>query len=364
MPPLDQSIDRLTQEGRQTKAALINGGGRYSNAAILAGADYDSSGATKAYSFLQAVADARRGDSEANNFVKAELGTSVATGLAVVPNSFVSGLVAQVAAISPWRNLIPFTASAAGVGVDIPYEITGISAALLQGAYGSNKDIRDFSFARATATLYTIAQIADVGNQLLRQSAGAAEASVRGRLAKSFAVTEDQFIVSGTGSSQPLGILPALLAFGDVAAFKTTLTSEPRLATIGRALGALEGRGQVANAVILNPATYWTMAVEGLGTSYAGGWAADPVGAASGAPQPAAWGVPIYRSAALPAGTGLAGDFSTMAVYTGGPMTIDVSGEAGSRWDSDLTGFRAEIEFGYNAEPYVRTGQIQKILGL
>lgn len=31
---------------------------------------------------------------------------------------------------------------------------------------------------------------------------------------------------------------------------------------------------------------------------------------------------------------------------------------------SDLTGFRGEEEFGFNAEPYVRTGKFVKILGL
>jgi HK97 family phage major capsid protein len=361
---LNESVNRLTAEVMATKAALINANGRASNAAILAGADYADNGGTKAYSFLQAIADRAKGDPDAGQYVKAVLGTSQATGLAVVPNNWVAALVAQVATLSPWRNLINFTSIGAGAAVDIPYEITGITAALVQGAYGSNKDNRDESFARATATLYQLAQITDVGNQLLRQSAGAAEESVKRRLAKSFAVAEDQWIVNGTGSGQPLGILPALLAFGDVAAFKTTLSSEPRLATIGKALGALEARGQVANAVVLNPSTFWTMAVEGLGTSYAGGWAADPVGAAANAPQPAAWGVPIYRSAALPVGTGLAGDFGSMSVYTAGEMTIDVSSEAGNRFDLNETGYRCEEMLGYNAEPYVRTGAIQKILGL
>jgi hypothetical protein len=39
-------------------------------------------------------------------------------------------------------------------------------------------------------------------------------------------------------------------------------------------------------------------------------------------------------------------------------------GEAGSRFDQNVTGFRGEEEFGFNAEPYVRTGKFVKILGL
>jgi len=64
----------------------------------------------------------------------------------------------------------------------------------------------------------------------------------------------------------------------------STLSSEPRTATIGRALGALEGRGEVASGVVMNPTDFWEMVTEGLGTAYAGGWAADPVGAAPAAP--------------------------------------------------------------------------------
>lgn len=45
-------------------------------------------------------------------------------------------------------------------------------------------------------------------------------------------------------------------------------------------------------------------------------------------------------------------------------MTMDVSNEAGTRCDQNITGFRCEEMFGFNAEPYVRTGQVQKVLGL
>ena len=51
-------------------------------------------------------------------------------------------------------------------------------------------------------------------------------------------------------------------------------------------------------------------------------------------------------------------------LYIGSEFRIDVSSEAGSRFDQNITGFRAEEEFGFNAEPYVRTGKFVKILGL
>ena len=122
--------------------------------------------------------DARRGDPDANAAVKAILGTSAATGQAVVPGNFVAEVAAITSMGNPYRQLMNVQQVRAGLAVDIPYETTGLAAALLQGAYGSNKDNRDHSFGEAVATLYTIATIVDVGNQLLRHSEGAAEASV------------------------------------------------------------------------------------------------------------------------------------------------------------------------------------------
>ena len=41
-----------------------------------------------------------------------------------------------------------------------------------------------------------------------------------------------------------------------------------------------------------------------------------------------------------------------------------VSSEAGNRFDQNITGFRAEEEFGFNAEPYVKTGRVQTVVGI
>jgi hypothetical protein len=51
-------------------------------------------------------------------------------------------------------------------------------------------------------------------------------------------------------------------------------------------------------------------------------------------------------------------------MYIGSEFRIDVSSEAGNRFDQNVTGFRAEEEFGFNATPYVATGKFVKILGL
>lgn len=346
-------------------------------AAILAGANadlrFDAVKSLGQYNdhtgWLKALVDRRTGDPDAVAFVKGVLGTSAATGQAIIPNNFVAGLVEVASAGNIYRTLMNVVTGVRGGGVDIPYEVTEITAALLQGANGSNKDIRDFSFGEATATLYTIAQIADIGNQLLRQSEGAAEQVARRRLGASIARREAEYITNGTGSSQPQGLLDSFMDLGDIAAYKTTLSSEPRAATLGRAFGALESRsrGTEGLAVVLSPTDFWEMATEGLGTSYAGGWAMDPTGGPGGSPVQRVWGVPIYRDPFWPsayAGTGLAGYFGECDIYLGDEYRIDVSSEAGNRFDQNVTGFRAEEEFGFNAQPYVYTGMFQKILGL
>jgi HK97 family phage major capsid protein len=379
-------IDELIAEKRQKQVdeklaaldermkAFQKGNVAAKASAILAGAGApDSTKSVGQYSdknFLSALVNRKNGDQDAAEFVKAVLGTTTATGLAVVPNNFVAGLVEQIAANNIYRDIFNVVSGVSGAAVDIPYEVTAITAALLQGAYGSNKDVRDFGFARATATLYTIAQIADIGNQLLRQSNGAAEAAARRRLGKSIGILEATYITNGSGSSQPLGFFQAFLAYGDPAAFKTALSSEPRLAALGRGIAALETRGIPRDnlVIVMSPTDFWETSVEGLGTSYAGGWAVDPAGgAAANPPITSAWGVPMKSDPNWPAaqvGTALIIERSDVEMYTGQEYRIDVSSEAGNRFDQNITGFRAEEEFAFNAEPLVRTGRVQKVTGI
>ena len=363
---LDERLKSYNTAQAKTKAAAILAGVQDQVQAnrIKAVGQYNED------NFLQALVNRRTGDHDAYEFVKAVLGTSDATGQAIVPNNFVAGLVEALSLSNPYREVFDVVDGVTGNAVDIPYSLTAVTAALLQGAYGSNKDVRDFSFAQATATLYTIGQIADISNQLLRQSNGAAERSARRRLAASIGMLEAQYITNGSGSSQPLGFFPALAAYGDVAAFKTTLSSEPRLAAMARGIAAMESRGvSRANLVFaMSPTDYWEAAAEGLGTSYAGGWAVEPAAGAAGSPPiTRAWGVQLLSDPNWPAakvGTGLLIDASEVQIFTGQGYRIDVSSEAGNRFDQNITGFRAEEEFGFNAEPYVRTGRVQQVIGI
>ena len=61
----------------------------------------------------------------------------------------------------------------------------------------------------------------------------------------------------------------------------------------------------------------------------------------------------------------LAGAWADCDIYIGSEFRIDVLvGGGRPGFDQNITGFRAEEEFGFNAEPYVRTGKFVKILGL
>ena len=373
----EQEVDRKLKELDERLAQFNRRDAETKATAILAGvADKVRSNHVKAVgeynedNFLKALVERKNGDQDAREFIKGVLGTSDATGQSIAPNNFVAGLVTALSLQNPYRGVFDVVSGVRAAAIDIPYEATAITAALLQGAFGSNKDIRDFSFGQATATLYTIAQIADVGNQLLRQSDGVAERVARNRLAKSIGILEATYITNGSGSSQPLGFFPAIAAYGNVAAFKTTLSSEPRLAAMARGIAAMESRGvSRANLVFaMSPTDYWETASEGLGSAYAGGWAVDPAGgAAANPPITSAWGVKLVSDPNWPAakaGTGLLIDTSEVQMFIGQDYRIDVSSEAGSRFDQNVTGFRAEEDFGFNAEPYVRTGKVQEVIGI
>lgn len=315
--------------------------------------------------FLKSIFDARRGDPTANEYVKAVLGTSAATGGAIVPNNFVAGIASWASSENVYRRIMNFVTVTGTAAIDVPYDRDEVEAAILQGAYGSNKDVRDFGFGEATATLYQIAQIADVGNQLLRQSNGAAEAHVRRRLGGAFAKAEARYISSGTGSSQPKGILQSFTSTY-IGAFLTALSSEPKIAAIGRAIGALESRGHAATAIVMGPTDYWEIVTETLGSNDEGGFAVLP-GGTTAETQQAIYGVPVYRDLHWPAsaaGTAIVGDFAPVEAYVDGDLTIDVSSEAGSRFDQNITGFRAEEMFGFTADPWYLTGHFQKVTGL
>ena len=301
---------------------------------------------------------------------KATLGTTDAAGGYIIPNNLVSSLIEHATAQNPYRQLLNVISGVRGSAVDVPVEGLAPTRATVQ-AWGATKSNTDLTVSNYTATLYTLAHILDVSNQLLRHSEGAAEQLVRSTLSRKLAQGEAYYILAGSGSSEPKGILTSIGTSGD---FVTSFTaSGTTLAgSIAKALATaaspLADRNRVPDGAIVSPSTFWTMVSQGTDTA---GFFFNPAEGpgqinANGAPSFSVFGIRVLPDANMVAAGAtddlLIGEFGTANLYIGDDYRVDVSSEAGDRWDKNLTGFRAEEEIGFNADPYVVSGHFQRIL--
>ena len=299
---------------------------------------------------------------------KATVGTTGATGLWIAPNAVVDRLVMIATALNPMRNLLSVVPNVAAPSVAIPLESAAATRAVV-AAWGSLKSNEDIAFLQYTATMYTLAKISDVGNQLLRYSQGAAEQDVTTRLGRSMALGEAYYLLRGAGVTEPTGIITALAASGaydtaDVAGFATPAASV--YGTIAQAVGALEGRSRVIDGAVMNPVDFWTyLALEGsaIRPYFNSFMAGQPLPTTDNKLSPL-FGVPIIRNANMPAGTAVVGEFGSATMYTGLGYRIDTSDQAGTRWDQNLVGFRGEEEIGFHAGSGVSVGAAQLVTGL
>ena len=302
---------------------------------------------------------------------KATLGTTDAAGGYLIPNAQVSPLIEAATARNIWRQELNVVRGIRGIDVEVPTEGLAPSRASI-AAWGATKENLSFTVASYTATLYTLAAIYDVANQLLRHSEGAAEDLVRSRLARALALGEAYYILAGSGSSQPKGILTSVGTSGTfVDAFTasaTTLAGSVAKA-ITTAAGTIANRNRTPTAAVLAPARFWDMLSQGTDTA---GFFFSPTEGPSGidanVPNVRVFGLRVFPDPAMvEAGASddlLVGDFRSMSLFIGDDYRVDVSTEANDRWDKNLTGFRAEEEIGFNADPYVVSGYVQRILDI
>ena len=299
---------------------------------------------------------------------KATVGDSDANGGYLVPNPVVLSINEQATAPRSVVDLFTVLNGVRGSAVDLPWEQETISRAVIAAA-GSTKENSNFIVNNYTATLYTLARIFDVGNQLLRQSAGAAEQLVRSKLARAFALGEDYYALSGSGSSQPYGLLTALGTSGTyVTSFTpsaTTLAGSIAVA-IATLAGVIENRGGIADGAVLNTGDYWTALAQGTDTA---GLFFSPSQGPNGidgtrpdSVQP--FGIRVRHSPNMTADNLVVGEFRSAIFVRGEGYRVDTSSEAGDRWDKNLTGFRGEEEIAFDARPAVYTGHFQRITNL
>jgi HK97 family phage major capsid protein len=345
-----------------SKALLIGQGGRSVTSA-------DSGGA-----WLAAVANARAADATLQasgkatleflqsryvdaDAMKATLGTSGAVGGYVMPNAMVDKLVEISTASNPYRTLIPVISGVNAPAINIPVEAAAATRAVV-AAWGTLKANTDLTFASYTATFYTLARIHDVANQLLRYSAGAAETDVMDRLGKSIGLGEAYYTLQGSGTGEPTGLLTALNTAGtfDTTKSAPTTTIQTSIAgTVILSLQTLAKRAVKPTAIVLDPESFWDAMLEGVSVfsvmGALGGNVSSAIPTTGSDGQLRLFNLPFLADPNMPAHTGIVGDFSAARLYTGLGYRVDTSSEAGTRFDCNLTGFRAEEEIAFNATP-------------
>ncbi len=298
---------------------------------------------------------------------KATVGDTDAAGGYLVPNNVVADINMQAAPGRTVVDLFTVVNGVRGAAVDIPWEDT-LDARAAIAAPGATKENSNFIVNNYTATLYTLARIFDVGNQLLRRSEGAAERLVRAKLSSAFARGEDYYAIQGSGSSQPYGLLTALGTSGTYVtshtAAQTTIAGNFASA-IAKAAGAIADRGGDPDAVVLNSGNYWIAIASGDDDA---GFFVNPSGGAygfnaqgTGVIGAGPWGIRLAHTPNMPSDSLVVGAYRSAMFFRGEGYRVDVSTEAGDRWDKNLTGFRGEEEIAFDARPAVYTGNFQRV---
>ena len=295
---------------------------------------------------------------------KATLGDTGAAGGNLVPANVLGPVIEIATATNPYRQLLTVVNAGFVGGVDIPAESLAPARATVQ-AYGATKTNVNLTVGKYTATMYTLAKIYDLGNQLLRNSRGAAEQLVRDALTRSIALGEAYYILQGSGTSEPKGILTSIGTTGtwvtSFTASATTLAGSSASA-IAKATGVLANRARQPDGVVVNASDFWIMAAQG--TDSAGFFFSPAGGPTQINPtqgQLRVWGLPVYADPNMPTDSMVVGEWKSAQLFTGQTFRVDVSDQAGARWDTNETGFRGEEEIGFTADPYVDSGIFQRV---
>lgn len=357
-----------------------------SKAATIGGGKAPSSG--EDFHFFTALAMARSRDAEAQQAGKAMLadmgsvwrdvdpaskatvGDTDAAGGYLVPNPVVTAINLAAA---PSRSVVDLFTQINGVrgsAVDLPWQDTADARATIVAA-GVTKDNANFIVGNYTATLYTLARIKDIGNQLLRQSQGAAEQLVRHDLGNAMGLGEDYYALQGTGTGQPYGLLTALGTSGTYVTSHTPSASTIAgnwATALAKMAAAVAQRGATPDAAVVNSGDYWTNIASGAD---AAGFYVDPAGggfnftpSGVGTTDSGPWGIRVRHSPNMPTDSAVLGEFRSTLFLRGDGYRVDVSTEAGDRWDKNLTGFRAEEEIAFDARPTVYTGRFQRVTNI
>jgi HK97 family phage major capsid protein len=298
---------------------------------------------------------------------KATLGLTDATGGWIIPNAAVDEIVKPAMAKNIYRGLCTVRPGVTTSTVDIPFRSAAPARAQVV-AWGTTKENVNLAYNGYSATLYTLARIHDMSSGFVRHSAGAAEQDAISELAHAFALGEAYYIREGTGSSEPYGIVPALT--NGPATFRTTHTAAAATvagsvaAAIAKAGAALLGRGRIPEAAVMSASGMAEMLTNGADTA---GFFLSGISGPQSVPglKPGTlvspWGIPVLVDPDLASDDLIVAEWSAFRIYLGENYRVDVSSVAGSRWDDNLTGYRGEEEFGFDARPAAYAGAAQYV---
>jgi HK97 family phage major capsid protein len=171
----------------------------------------------------------------------------------------------------------------------------------------------DLTFTPASATVYTIAHWVAATKQALSDF-GQLRTLIDNFLVNGLRDKADGYVLSGTGTNEPAGILTAAAAF-------TTAYATSAVVSIRKGLTALALLGVTPNAVVMNPADTEALdlAQNANGVYYFGG---GPGSAPSGYPI---WGLRRVDDVKMTAGFALVGDFSMAVWYDREQATVTAS---------------------------------------
>ena len=126
------------------------------------------------------------------------------------------------------------------------------------------------------------------------------------------------------------------------------------VAAIAKASGALLGRSRFPTAAVMSASGFTEMINNGADTA---GFFLSGISGPLSLPgfRPGTlvspWGVPVVVDPDLATDDLIVADWKAFKGYFGEGYRIDSSSQAGTRWDTTLTGFRGEEEMGFDARP-------------
>jgi HK97 family phage major capsid protein len=300
-------------------------------------------------------------------------GSTASGGYLVPPQYWQAGLAEYRIAAAKVRPLCTVITAVDSDQVLIPRE-TGI-AIVGWTAENAAKPSQDQTFGQIAVNIFALAGISKVSNQLLEDSSPAVDQILRKDLGRTLGQAEDIAFLEGTGNGQPTGILNTTgvlnLAYSSDAAGSgladsisaaivaietnyfgaaTALVMHPRNVNILRKVKDTAGR-YIFEAGFMPQLT----AQLGGPSSFMGGDPQQP------GPVGSVWGLPVISDANMAtnySGTTQGGgtespiivaNWSEAYIFERAGVTVDVSNEAGTAFESNQTWYRGEERIGFTA---------------